>query len=259
MYTMKKGIFLLLIYLICIPFYHLVKASPEGIQLSTYSFKSSEAILPDLILGEMVLLPETTFVEEDVLIMINNLQKINRNILKLAANQNIQIKFFNGSLTDQNGLSSLKDKKPRGYSTSGSNWEQVPGMSRDRVVYVKVGHSEYGKGHSSVSLELHEVAHAIDRYVFNYVRNDPSFLTIWKREVEKLFPDRDYFINFPEEYFAESFAMYYYSRDSRLILKEKAPQTFWFIQLLEEQAAKQKNKSYVVLPDYSLVGSNRTY
>lgn len=256
---MKKGIVFLLISLISIPFYHLAKASPEGIRLSTYSFKSSGVTLSNPILGEIVLLPETKFVEEEALIMINNLQKVNQNIISLAADQRIQIKFFNGSLTDQQGLSSLKDKKPRGYSDSGPNWDQVPGMSQGRVVYVKVGHSEYGKGHGSISLELHEVAHAIDRYVFDYVRHDSKFLIIWKQEVEKLFPNRDYFSNFPEEYFAEAFAMYYASHDSRRMVKTKAPKTFLFIQSLEEQAAEQKEEKYVVVPYDSLLGSNRTY
>lgn len=242
---MKKGIIFILISLICIPFYHLAKALPEGIQLSSYSFKSTEVTLSKPILGEMVFLPQTSFTEEDAIFMINNLQKIDQNILMIAAEQNIQIKLFNGSLTEQSGLGSLRDEKPRGYADSAPNWDLVPGMSNDRVVYAKIGHSEYGKGHGSVSLELHEIAHAIDRYVFNYVRKDPMFLKIWKQEVEKLFPHRNYFIKFPEEYFAETFAMYYFSEESKLVLENKAPLTFLFIQSLEKQAANQKNKRYV--------------
>ncbi|WP_338785764.1 anthrax toxin lethal factor-related metalloendopeptidase [Metabacillus sp. FJAT-53654] len=242
---MKKGIFILIISFICIPFYHLARAVPEGIPLSTYSFKSLELTLSKPIIGEMVFLPDGSFAEDEALIMIKNLQKIDQNILMIAAEQNIQIKLFNGSLTDQKGLTSLKDKKPRGYADSSPNWNQVPGMSNDRVVYAKIGHSEYGKGHGSVSLELHEVAHAIDRYVFHYVREDPTFLAIWKQEVEQLFPNRNYFINFPEEYFAEAFAMYYYNNDTRFTLEEKAPLTFSFIQSLENQAAIQTQKSYV--------------
>ncbi|WP_299093158.1 toxin [uncultured Metabacillus sp.] len=236
---MKKGMIFLLVSLIWAPFYHLVLASPEGIPLSSYSFASAEEVLTKPILGEMVLLPETSFSEEDALIMIHNLQKIDENILILAANENIQIKLFNGSLTNQNGLSSLKDTKPRGYSDSDPSWNQVPGMSVDRVVYAKIGHSEYGKGHGSVSLELHEMAHAIDRYVFHYIRKDPKFLSIWKQEVGQLFPLQSYFRNFPEEYFAETFAMYYFSEDTRSILNKKAPMTSWFIQTLENQAEKR--------------------
>jgi Pro-Pro endopeptidase len=242
---MKKGIFILIISFICIPFYHLARAVPEGILLSTYSFKSAELRLSKPIIGEIVFLPEASFAEDEALKMINNLEKIDQNILMIAAEQNIQIKLFTGSLTDQNELNSLKDKKPRGYADSSLNWNQVPGMSNNRVVYAKIGHSEYGKGHGSVSLELHEIAHAIDRYVFHYVRKDPTYLSIWKQEVEQLFPNRNYFINFPEEYFAEAFAMYYYNDDTRSRLKEKAPLTFAFIQSLEKQAANQLQKTYV--------------
>jgi hypothetical protein len=242
---MKKGIFFLLIPLICLPFYHLAKALPEGIPLSTYSFKSKEVILSKPIVGEIILLPESAFSEDEVFSMIRNVEKVDQNILMLAARQNIKIKLFNGSLTDQEGLNSLQDKKPRGYSESAPNWEQVPGMSKDRVVYAKIGHSEYGKGHSSVSLELHELAHAIDKYVFYYVRKDPMFLNIWKQEVHQLFPMRNYFIQFPEEYFAESFALYYHNKETKLQLNEKAPLTFKFIQSLEQKAANQPKIKYV--------------
>ncbi|KKI88695.1 hypothetical protein WQ54_29725 [Bacillus sp. SA1-12] len=241
---MKKGLIFLLVSLIWTPFYHLAFASPDGIPLSSYSFVSTEKVLSKPVLGGMILLPDTSFSEEDALIMINNLQKIDENILILAANEKIQIKLFNGSLTNQNGLRSLKDTKPRGYSESDPNWNQVPGLSLDRVVYAKIGHSEYGKGHGSVSLELHEMAHAIDRYVFHYIRKDPKFLSIWKQEVGQLFPLQSYYGNFPEEYFAESFALYYFSENTRSTLDKKAPMTSWFIRSLEKQAAERLNNHY---------------
>lgn len=245
LYIMKKTIILVLISLVCIPFYHLAKAFPEGVQLSSYRFETTQLELNKPIVGELVYLPGHSFAEDEAIKMIENIQKVDQNILLLAAEESIQIKLFTGSLTNQNGLSRLKELKPRGYGSNDPNWDLVPGMSDERVVYAKIGHSEFGKGHGSVSLELHEFAHAIDRYVFHYVRLNPIFINIWKQEVESLFPLRNYFIQFPEEYFAETFAMYYFSDESRLTLQKKAPLTYTFIQSLEEKAADQRKNIYV--------------
>jgi len=242
---MKKTLFILLLSLICIPFYHLAKAFPEGVQLSSYKFETNELSLSKPIVSELVYLPPKGFSENDAMKMIENIQKVDENILLLAAEESIQIKLFTGSITSQNGLDRLKDLKPRGYETNDPNWELVPGMSDNRVVYAKIGHSEFGKGHGSVSLELHEFAHAIDRYVFQYVRKNPLFLNIWKQEVDSLFPLQSYFIQFPEEYFAETFAMYYYNNQTKLTLQEKAPLTFTFIRSLETQAAEIRKNIYV--------------
>ncbi len=237
---MKRAIFfILLISLPIFPIYQLVNASPNGVKLSTYTFHSITFSNQKPALGEMIYLPETAFNEAQVLLMINNLEKIDHNILKLAEKQKIKIILFQGRLTELNGLSRFKDKKPRGYSESDPTWDSVPGMSADRVVYAKIGHSEYGKGHTSISLELHEIAHAIDRYVFNNVRDNPLFTEIWKLEVNRIFPSQEYYLNYSEEYFAESFAMFYFSPETNKELFEKAPHTFSFIQSLEEEAEKR--------------------
>ena len=60
-----------------------------------------------------------------------------------------------------------------------------------------------------MNLELHELAHSIDRHVFNGLRYKKNFLEIWDQEKEKLFPEVNYLMTYPEEYFAESFAYFY--------------------------------------------------
>jgi|GEM_PF-692286 len=242
---MRKAIFVLFIFLICIPFYHLAKAFPEGRPLSTYQFKTTKFTLTKPVVKELILLPNSDFPEKEAIKMIKNIQKVDDDILLLAAEESIQVKLFTGSLTNINGLKGLKNIKPRGYGENDPNWDVVPGMSEDRVVYAKIGHSEFGKGHGSICLELHEFAHAIDRYVFHYVRFDPVFINIWKQEVDFLFPFNNYFLQFPEEYFAEAFAMYYYDKNSKDVLSEIAPLTFKYIQSLENKAYEQQNKLYV--------------
>ncbi|WP_273126100.1 anthrax toxin lethal factor-related metalloendopeptidase [Metabacillus sp. HB246100] len=233
---MNKGLFLLLIVVITTSFYHIVKAFPEGILVEDYQFKENYTILTNQYIKELVFLPEASFHEDDAITMIENIGKINENILQLALQESIHVKLFTGPLTNQRGLGKLKNSKPRGYENNQAYWESVPGMSTNRMVYAKIGHSEFGKGHGSVSLELHEFAHAIDRYVFHYVRSNPVFINIWKQEADALFPFQDYFIRFPEEYFAETFAMYYYDSSTKQLLEQKAPLTFKFILSLEKNA-----------------------
>lgn len=247
---MRRTLFFLIILGLCVSFYHLAIAFPKGIPLSDYEFRDTELALSKPILKELVFLPTSSFEEKDAIKMIKNLEKVDGNILYLAAKESIQIKLFTGSLTNQPGLSSLKSSKPRGYDETDSYWDKVPGMSDNRVVYAKIGHSEFGNGHGSVSLELHEFAHAIDRHVFHYIRLDPVFINIWKQEVKWLFPFRDYFINFPEEYFAETFAMFYHNDETHDFLKQEAPLTFKYIQSLEKIAAEQVNNSYYGQADY---------
>ncbi|MDQ0228851.1 anthrax toxin lethal factor-related metalloendopeptidase [Metabacillus malikii] len=236
---MRKGFFIFFCFFITIPIFFLIGASQlQGIKLSTYTFQKVAFSLSKPVLGEIVFLPESAFNEEEVITMLNNLEKIDNNILNLAEKKDIKIKLFKGSLTEQDGLQRLKSDKPRGYTNNDPNWESVPGMSEESTVYVKIGHSEYGKGHSSVALELHEFAHAIDRQVFFYVRKDPMFISIWKQEADRLFPSQHYFVNFAEEYFAEAFAMYYYNSKTNEALFKTAPLTYSFLQSLEMKAAE---------------------
>ena len=79
-----------------------------------------------------------------------------------------------------------------------------------------------GNGHSSVNLELHELAHSIDIYVFNELRYNQDFLEIWNQEKDQLFPGKSYYLTYPEEYFAESFAYYYFGGQYRNELKKES-------------------------------------
>ncbi|MGE1164464.1 anthrax toxin lethal factor-related metalloendopeptidase [Peribacillus simplex] len=42
-----------------------------------------------------------------------------------------------------------------------------------------------------------------------------------------------YFSNYPEEYFAETFAMFYVKNEQNQLLRQKAPETYNFIKQLD--------------------------
>lgn len=182
--------------------------------------------------GNLVVLPEDDFDQVEAANIIGRLTLLPESMIKKAINQNIKVRLFEGNLTDNPTASHLKGVIPRGY-TSKRTWDQVPGIGGSRVVLVKIGSSEKGKGHGSVNLELHELAHSLDRHVYDGIREEERFLTIWKQESRVLFPGRAYFLDYPEEYFAECFAMYYIGGMPAHLLKEAAPQTYHYIEALK--------------------------
>lgn len=237
---MKKRFFaiVLLITITIIPIYWKAYASLDAISLEQYRSSEMDSHLSDIAnretLNQLIYLPPGNFSEEEAAIMIRHISHIPSHILNVLVQQNVHLYLFNGNLTDVEGFEHLHGVKPRGYSDKGSNWEDVPGIGGSKLVLAKIGHSNKGLGHGSVNLELHELAHSIDRYVLGNVRYNQTFINAWKSEVSTLFPNRNYFHTFPEEYFAETFAMYYLNDVSRFELAKRAPYTFLFYQDMEK-------------------------
>jgi hypothetical protein len=183
---------------------------------------------------KIIVLPEQKFNQNEALKIIKTIEHIHPSILRKAAAKHIYVKLFTGKITDERTAAHLHGKQPRGYLLTDFTWDDVPGMGGTHIVLVKLGHSERGKGHGSINLELHELAHSVDRIVFNGIRSQPRFLAIWRKEAHNLFSGNSYFLNYSEEYFAESFAMYYYSEETRQQLKKTAPLTYQYIKNLEK-------------------------
>ena len=211
-------------------------ANMDGIFLFEYPKQSLlyESLQPENVrlAGKLIVLPENDFDQGEAAQIINRIMLLPESMILKAVDSNIKVKLFEGRLTDNPTASHLKGIVPRGY-TSEKTWDQVPGIGGSRTVLVKIGSSEKGKGHGSVNLELHELAHSLDRHVYNGIRHEERFLKIWKHESRLLFPGRAYFLDYPEEYFAESFAMFYIGGLPAKLLKEAAPQTYLYIEGLK--------------------------
>ena len=242
---MKKLFLLCIVLLTFIPAYSYGKSNIAGITLQqalnddiiSMDFNNDKK---QIILSQIILLPkDDQYEEEDVIPMIQRIENIDTTILEALSNKGVKIKFFSGKLTDEAPFSHLKGVHPKGWSI-GSTWDDVPGAGGTDIVAAKIGHSEIGNGHGSINLELHEVAHSVETIVFGYLRDDTELKEIWKKEVGFLFPGKEYFMKYPEEYFAEAFAMYYLNRSSRFELLEKAPETYEYIKSLENQVKNSK-------------------
>ncbi|GLB57873.1 anthrax toxin lethal factor-related metalloendopeptidase [Cytobacillus sp. NCCP-133] len=212
------------------------QAAIGGIKLKDYP--QSSQLMRFLILnspnelGDIFILPIEPFDEGEASNMISRIDNLPGSLLTKIEDEDIKVKLFVGKLTDNPTAQHLEGVIPRGY-TGDTTWDDVPGIGGAKTVLVKIGFSEKGKGHGSVNLELHELAHSVDRHVYNGIRLNQKFLTAWKAEKAKLFPGQSYFLTFPEEYFAEAFAMYFVGGEPRKLLRLKAPETYEFIKKLK--------------------------
>lgn len=176
----------------------------------------------------VILLPFNDFDQMEAAAIINRLNKLPSNLIKKVESNGIKVKLFNGKLTDNPSAKKLTGIIPRGYETN-KTWDSVPGIGGSSTVLVKIGASKKGSGHGSVNLELHELAHSIDNKVLKYASRTDSFKEIWDKEKEYVFPLRPYFQSYVEEYFAEVFAMYYFSEETKTELQMLAPLTYQYI------------------------------
>jgi Pro-Pro endopeptidase len=235
----KKWVIACSILILSLSFYNISQASEEGIKLADFDDDSilmkSITIKPKKQLENIVILPETSFNQKEAAKVVSRLSRLPNQLLDQINQKGIFVKLFEGKLTDNPTASHLQGVIPRGYESK-ITWDDVPGIGGGKIVLVKIGYSEKGKGHGSVNLELHELAHSIDRYLLQEIKYNYLFLDIWEKERAILFPGRSYFLLFPEEYFAESFAMYYLNEETKKLLYQRAPQTYEFINKMNEKS-----------------------
>ncbi len=173
----------------------------------------------------------------------NNMKKrilnISPKILMSMYRADVKMKLVNGPITDEPELNYLRGVVPRGWEGTGMTWDDVPGAGGYEMPIARIGYSEPGiwNNHDTINLELHELAHTVDNYISGDLSEPISFseqfISIWESEVEHVL-NYYYFIEYPEEYFAETFAMYYLSEDSKAKLKALAPMTYDYIKDLDK-------------------------
>lgn len=171
--------------------------------------------------------------------MRERIGRIHSAYLNVLAKENIVIKLINFPLTELEEYRYLKGEIPRGWEDTGYTWDDVPGAGGDPTV-AKIGYSDPSPKnfHDSLNLELHEIAHAVDQFVFNEISYGKEFAAIHAAE-QPLFLPEIYF-EYVEEYFAEVFAYYYLSDETKEALKQEAPKTYAFFENLPKKIPKVK-------------------
>lgn len=231
----RQGSFLFLILLSLILMGN-SQADKDGVKLLNLSkhspLKNQLQLHSPEELNHIIVLPKKEFDVIEASYIISRIDRLPPSLLSKIRENRIIVKLFTGRLTDNPTASHLAGEVPRGYEQN-KTWDDIPGVGGGKTVLVKIGYSQKGRGHGSVNLELHELAHSVDRHVFEEIRHQETFLTIWNLEKESLFPNNDYLLIYPEEYFAEAFAYYYFKDSYRNELRKYAPLTYEYIQKLK--------------------------
>lgn len=207
------------------------EATFEGVFLGDSDLYENLQLQSGKLLKDIVVLPDEKYDKIKASEIINRLDHLPYSVLQKIKKNDIKIVLFNGILTDQQSAVHLRGQVPRGYPKS-VLWDDVPGIGGSKAVLVKIGHSELGKGHGSVNLEYHELAHSLQRYVYAEAWT-AEIGSKWVKEANALFPGWEYILNYEEEYFAESFAYYFLSDETRNTLKNAAPATYAFMNKLK--------------------------
>lgn len=194
---------------------------------------SNDSSQSDLI-SKVVKLPSGYYDEAEANKMITNIEKFGTRILQGMVDKGVEVYLVNGPITDHPAMSSAKGVTPRGWEGTGTTWDDIPGVGGNPTI-IRIGHSDYGMGHGSHNLELHETAHAVDLIVLNNYSNTYQFKYAFNNEADNLFAGDGYNSVYPEEYFAEATTMYLLNDSTRTRLQQNAPYTY---QLLENTFSK---------------------
>lgn len=187
---------------------------------------------------QFVKLPQNEYDIEEVNKIMTRIARMPQKYLKGLVENGNEIRLINHPLTDEPEYERLKGQTPRGWEGTGKTWEDVPGVGGNPII-VRIGYSDFGKGHGTLNLELHEIAHVVDRSLFKRISHSDKFKEILNREMKMLIQDHPnksnmYYFEYPEEYFAEAFTYYYLNDERRAELKQKAPLTYEFFLNLEK-------------------------
>ncbi|MBS4176633.1 anthrax toxin lethal factor-related metalloendopeptidase [Lederbergia citrea] len=226
---MKKWIILPLLFIMVLYGSSFSKATYEGVLLNESGLYQRLQLTSGQLIKDIVVVPESDFNEYEASKIINRIDHLPVSILQEIKRNKIKVVLFEGKLTDNESVAHLKGRNPRGYPET-IIWDDVPGIGGSKQIFVKIGSSEKGKGHGSVNLEYHEIAHSLHHYVYNDI--DVDIKSVWELEAPILFPGQHYFLDYEEEYFAESFAYYFFSPETRNELKQHAPKTYTLLSRL---------------------------
>lgn len=189
-----------------------------------HSYSSVRQLSNYDLIKKLVIIPKQIEQPQQLDQMLTNINSIDRAILMLLNKNGVKIRLFQGGLTDEPLLYYMKWDKPRGWKQD-VTWADVPGSGGGWIVSAKIGASQAGNGHGSLNLELHEIGHTVFNLLFKRKEFSKTIRQVWEEECRNLYPGRDYFSNYLSEYFSESFALYYYSEETRAELIAKAPKT----------------------------------
>lgn len=164
---------------------------------------------------KLIILPDKDFNPEIVENIRARIERIPSKILKELYNEGVRIQLINGSITD---LPLLKEY-------NGQKFDDFNGIYYPGTAVIRIDNNY------KYAIELHEIGHAIDASLLK-ISTTEEFLNIFSKEAHAIFqsPNETYYSSSPQEYFAQTFCMYYYDSYNRKKLKRSAPETYKILQ-----------------------------
>lgn len=146
---------------------------------------------------------------------------VDRSYLHGMVNVDSKVRLINGKITDQPEFAIVKGKMVPGTRIY---YDDVPGACNGLLACVRLGLPD------SDSTALHEVGHVVNNYVMKNAAWHSQFVPLWNMEAA-LFTTNTHFINYPDEYYAQTFADYFRNTTTRSQLLTKAPLTYNYFNL----------------------------
>jgi Pro-Pro endopeptidase len=187
--------------------------------------------------------------QESIDQILGNLEKVPDAYQKIGNDFEGMIVIFDGNVTDNPSMESWKGKQIPKWK-KGKTYDILPGVYSItwKEALIKQNYSE--KSHGSVNLELHEDAHLIDHALgvsigLDEISSSKPFRYVHK--ISKAKKDKfgssemdKYEYDYRDEFWAEIFAKFYYSSESREKLKDDLPDTHKYFVDLEVMVTSGK-------------------
>jgi hypothetical protein len=145
------------------------------------------------------------------------------------------IELVADNVTNHPAMASYANVRPRGWE-EGRTWSEVPGAGATGNHGTIIAGNSLHRGHGAVDLILHEVGHSVDRYFKDRDGTMDFSNTRMFSEVNQLTPfeslygtSASYERSNAEENFAEMFAYYFESEESRRHLQTQFPEGFRYM------------------------------
>lgn len=191
--------------------------------------------------------------------MIDRMAVIPERMIAKSVSEGVRLLFIDFPLTELDDFGYLSGLVPRGWEHTDYTWDDVPGAGGQTTV-ARIGHSNPDDIHGSINLEYHEFGHAIDDYMLGYPINElDEFIAIYKAEKHALWGN-DAYMDYVDEYFAESIALYFLGGDDKERLRANAPETYHFMDTLTERILSvEENDAYGIALSWEAIENARKY
>jgi len=178
--------------------------------------------------------------------ILSTLERVPDPLQKIVNDYGATVVIFDGVITDNESMGYWKGVQIPKWS-EGKTYDILPGAYSRGYKEALVHQKPSPGSHGSVSLELHEYGHAAayalgELVDLPEVSDVPYFVSVHKDSRKYENPDgslrmSNYGYNYRDEFFAESFAKFYSSSETKDKLREDFPETYSFLLILEKLAA----------------------